>query len=34
MVEARYLHVSDAGISSPNFGLNGVMGMIGLTWFF
>jgi lipid A 3-O-deacylase len=33
-VEARYLHISDAGIRHPNDGLNGVGGMIGLTWFF
>ncbi len=33
-VEARYFHISDAGMSRPNFGLNGVTGMIGLTWFF
>ena len=32
--EARYLHMSDAGITSPNFGVNGVTGLIGLTWFF
>jgi lipid A 3-O-deacylase len=32
--EARYFHVSDAGTTRPNHGLNGVMGMIGLTWFF
>ena len=33
-LEARYLHVSCAGISRPNQGLNSVMGMLGLTWFF
>ena len=33
-VEARYFHISDAGMRRPNFGLNGVTGMIGLTWFF
>jgi hypothetical protein len=33
-LEARYLHLSCAGISHPNLGLNGVMGMIGLTRFF
>ncbi len=32
--EARYFHVSDAGLTRPNYGVNGVMGMIGLTWFF
>jgi hypothetical protein len=32
--EARFLHVSCAGISHPNLGVNGVMGMIGLTRFF
>lgn len=33
-IEAHYLHVSCAGITSPNLGLNGVTGMIGLTKFF
>ncbi len=33
-VEGRYLHMSCAGIHSPNLGLNGVTGLIGLTWFF
>ena len=33
-LEARYLHMSCAGISRPNQGLNSVMGMLGLTWFF
>ena len=33
-IEARYLHVSSAGISRPNQGVNSVMGMLGLTWFF
>jgi hypothetical protein len=33
-LEARYLHMSCAGISHPNLGLNGVMGMIGVTRFF
>lgn len=32
--EARYFHMSDAGISLPNQGVNGVMGLIGLTRFF
>ena len=32
--EARYFHLSDAGITHPNFGVNGAAGMIGLTWFF
>ena len=32
--EARYLHVSCAGIHSPNLGLNGVVGTVGLSWFF
>jgi hypothetical protein len=32
--EARYLHLSCAGMNSPNLGLNGVAGMIGLSWFF
>ena len=32
--EARYLHLSCAGISHPNLGLNGVMGLVGLTYFF
>jgi hypothetical protein len=32
--EARYLHLSCAGMNSPNLGLNAVTGMIGLSWFF
>lgn len=34
VVEARFLHLSCAGISSPNLGVNGVTGMFGLTFFF
>jgi opacity protein-like surface antigen len=33
-VEERYFHISDAGLTHPNHGLNGAMGMIGLTRFF
>ena len=33
-LEARYLHMSCAGISKPNLGLNAVLGMVGLTFFF
>jgi lipid A 3-O-deacylase len=33
-LEARLLHMSCAGISSPNRGLNGLGGMIGLTFLF
>jgi lipid A 3-O-deacylase len=33
-LEVRYFHMSCAGISDPNLGLNGVMGMIGLGFFF
>jgi opacity protein-like surface antigen len=33
-LEARYLHMSCAGISQPNLGLNGVTGMLGLSFFF
>jgi len=32
--EVKYLHLSCAGLHAPNLGLNGVVGMIGLTWFF
>ncbi len=32
--EARYLHLSCAGMRSPNLGVNAVAGMIGLSWFF
>jgi len=32
--EVRYLHVSDAEMTSPNNGVNGVMGMVGITRFF
>lgn len=33
-VEGRYFHMSCAGISHPNLGVNTVMGLVGLTWFF
>jgi lipid A 3-O-deacylase len=33
-VDARFLHMSCAGISRPNLGLNGAGGMAGLSWFF
>lgn len=33
-LEARYLHMSCAGISNPNRGLNTVLGTVGLTFFF
>lgn len=33
-VDTKFFHVSDAGINHPNHGLNGVLGMVGLTWFF
>ena len=33
-LEARYIHLSCAGISNPNLGLNGVIGMFGVTFFF
>lgn len=33
-VEARYLHVSSAGLYTPNLGLNTVAGLVGVTWFF
>ena len=33
-LEARYLHMSCAGIHPPNLGLNNVNGMLSLTWFF
>jgi lipid A 3-O-deacylase len=33
-MEARYVHWSCAGISNPNLGLNGVTGMLGLSFFF
>jgi opacity protein-like surface antigen len=32
--EARYVHWSCAGISNPNLGLNGVTGLLGVTFFF
>ena len=32
--EGGYLHLSCAGINSPNLGLNGVKAMVGATWFF
>jgi hypothetical protein len=33
-LEAKFMHMSCAGISSPNLGLNGVGGMGGIRWFF
>jgi hypothetical protein len=33
-IEARYLHMSCAGLSTPNLGLNNVNGMVGVSWFF
>lgn len=33
-VEVRAIHISNARIREPNNGVNSVMGMIGLTWFF
>ena len=33
-LEVRYLHVSCAGIHHPNLGLNGVTGLLGVTFFF
>ncbi|HTV62177.1 MAG TPA: acyloxyacyl hydrolase [Verrucomicrobiae bacterium] len=33
-VEARYLHMSCAGLSTPNLGLNNVNGMVSISWFF
>jgi len=32
--EVKYMHLSCAGIDKPNLGVNDVIGMIGLTWFF
>jgi len=32
--EVRLMHMSCAGISSPNLGLNTVLGLIGVSWFF
>jgi len=32
-LETRYLHMSCAGISHPNLGLNGILGFLGPTWF-
>ncbi len=33
-LETRYVHWSCAGISKPNLGLNGVIGLLGITLFF
>jgi lipid A 3-O-deacylase len=33
-LEARYLHISDADIKKPNNGLNGITGMIGISFYF
>ncbi|HEV2394594.1 MAG TPA: acyloxyacyl hydrolase [Verrucomicrobiae bacterium] len=33
-LEGRYLHLSCAGLSQPNQGLNTVLGLVGVTFFF
>lgn len=33
-LEARYVHWSCAGLHKPNLGLNGVTGLVGITFFF
>lgn len=33
-LEGRFLHMSCAGLSSPNAGLNAVVGLLGITCFF
>ena len=33
-LEARYTHMSCAGMDSPNLGLNTLTGMVGVSWFF
>jgi lipid A 3-O-deacylase len=33
-LEARFLHLSSAGIEHPNLGVNTVFGMLGVSWFF
>lgn len=32
--EVRLMHMSCAGLSSPNLGLNTVLGLVGVSWFF
>jgi hypothetical protein len=32
--EFKFIHMSCAGITSPNLGMNNVAFLIGLTWFF
>ncbi len=33
-IEAGYVHWSCAGISRPNLGLNGITGLLGMSYFF
>jgi hypothetical protein len=33
-VQARFVHISNAGIDQPNHGVNTVVGILGVTWFF
>lgn len=33
-LEARYLHLSNARLSTPNLGLNSILFLAGLNWFF
>lgn len=33
-LEVRFLHLSDAGMTDPNYGVNNVSGLFGVSWFF
>jgi opacity protein-like surface antigen len=33
-LEAWYLHMSNAGIKEPNLGVNGITGMLGISFYF
>jgi lipid A 3-O-deacylase len=33
-LEARFFHMSCAGLSKPNDGLNAIVGYVGVSWFF
>jgi hypothetical protein len=33
-LEVHFLHLSDAEITAPNLGVNGVLGTVGVSWFF
>lgn len=33
-LEVRFMHMSDAGTTDPNYGANNISGLLGVSWFF